>query len=211
MPAGAAFGEPVTSLRVEIRTSSARSAGTDDDVYLRVGGGLRFALDKRLYDDFERGDRDTYSVPIDDAVRAGLTIGDLYRVQIEKSRDGVAGGWKLRGVKLIANGRQIYARDGIERWLEDHLVERGFGGFALVPSGSGHACDAARARARIDRGELRISVPKIAERRGAALDIPLAITSCRILFIGDIVGRPGRELRTARTRRHRRTSRDRFR
>ena len=40
-------------------------------------------------------------------------------MQIEKSRDGVAGGWKLRGVKLIANGRQIYARDGIERWLED--------------------------------------------------------------------------------------------
>ena len=119
VPAGAAFGEPVTSLRVEIRTSSARSAGTDDDVYLRVGAGLRFALDKRLYDDFERGDRDTYSVPIDDAVRAGLTIGDLDRVQIEKSRDGVAGGWKLRGVKLIANGRQIYARDGIERWLED--------------------------------------------------------------------------------------------
>ena len=70
---GATFAEPVTSLRVEIRTSSARYAGTDDDVYLRVGAGLRFALDKRLYDDFERGDRDTYSVPIDDAVRAGLT------------------------------------------------------------------------------------------------------------------------------------------
>ena len=119
VPAGATFGEPVTSLRVEVRTSSARYAGTDDDVHLRVGPSLRFALDKRIYDDFERGDRDTYSVPIDDAVRAGLTIGDLDRVQIEKSRDGVAGGWKLRGVKVIANGRQIYARDGIERWLED--------------------------------------------------------------------------------------------
>ena len=81
---------------------TARSAGTDDDVYLRVGPGLRFALDKRLYDDFERGDRDTYSVPIDDAVRAGLRVGDIDRVQIEKSRDGVAGGWKLRGVKLAS-------------------------------------------------------------------------------------------------------------
>ena len=120
VPVGAAYAEPVTSLRVEIRTSSARYAGTDDDVFLRMGPGLRFALDKRLYDDFERGDRDTYSVPIDDAVRAGLTMGDLDRVQIEKSRDGVAGGWKLRGVKLIANGRQIYARDGIERWLENN-------------------------------------------------------------------------------------------
>jgi hypothetical protein len=119
VPAGAAFGEPVTSMRVEVRTSSARYAGTDDDVYLRVSPTVRFPLDKRLYDDFERGDRDTYSVPIDDAARAGLTVGDITRVQLEKARDGVAGGWKLRGVKLIVNGRQVYARDGIEKWLED--------------------------------------------------------------------------------------------
>ena len=80
---------------------------------------LRFPLDKRLYDDFERGDRDTYSVPIDGAVLDGLTVGDISRVQIEKSRDGAAGGWRLRGVKLVVNGRTLYARDGIERWLED--------------------------------------------------------------------------------------------
>ena len=61
-------------------------AGTDDDVYLRVGAGLRFALDKRLYDDFERGDRDTYSVPIDDAVRAGLTVGDISTACRSRSR-----------------------------------------------------------------------------------------------------------------------------
>lgn len=119
VPAGGSYGEPVTSLQVEIRTSGARFSGTDDDVHLRIGGSQRFQLDKRLYDDFERGDRDTYSVPIDAAVRAGLTVGDIRRVQIEKSPDGVAGGWKLRGVKLIVNGRTVYSRDGIERWLED--------------------------------------------------------------------------------------------
>lgn len=32
----------------------------------------------------------------------------------------MAGGWKLRGVKLTVNGRVLYARDGIERWLEDN-------------------------------------------------------------------------------------------
>jgi hypothetical protein len=116
---GQRFPEPVTSMTVEIRTSSARFAGTNDDVYLRVGPGLRFNLDKRLYDDFERGDRDTYSVPIDTALLSGLSVGDIDRVQIEKSSDGVAGGWKLRGVKLMVNGRVLYERDGIERWLED--------------------------------------------------------------------------------------------
>ena len=32
-------------------------------------------------------------------------------MQIEKSSDGVGGGWKLRGVKLVVNGRTLYARD----------------------------------------------------------------------------------------------------
>ena len=122
---GQRFPEPVTSMTVEVRTSSARFAGTNDDVSLRVGPGLRFNLDKRLYDDFERGDRDTYSVPIDTALLSGLSVGDIERVQIEKSSDGIAGGWKLRGVKLVVNGRVAYERDGIERWLEDdHRVWR---------------------------------------------------------------------------------------
>lgn len=119
VPASGAYRTPITSMNVEIRTSSSRFSGTDDDVHLRIGPSLRFALDKSLYDDFERGDRDTYSVPIDAAARAGLSLADLRQIQIEKSPDGVAGGWKLRGVKVIVNGRQVYARDGIETWLED--------------------------------------------------------------------------------------------
>jgi hypothetical protein len=115
---GALHPEPVETMTVRVRTSSARYSGTDDDVYLRIGS-QRFPLDKRLYDDFERGDDDTYSVPIDKATRRGLDRGDITRIQIEKSRDGIAGGWKLRGVTVKVNGRTLYARDGIERWLED--------------------------------------------------------------------------------------------
>lgn len=118
--AGATYREPVDTLNVQVRTSSSRSAGTDDNVYLRVSPTLRFPLDKRLFDDFERGDSDVYSVPIDVAARAGFAVGDIRYLQIEKSPDGVSGGWKLRGVKVVVNGRQIYARDGIERWLEDN-------------------------------------------------------------------------------------------
>jgi hypothetical protein len=137
VPAGGVYAEPVTTMTVEIRTSSKTFAGTDDDVYLRISPTLRFALDKSLYDDFERGDRDTYSVPIDGAVLAGLKVGDISRVQIEKSPDGAAGGWRLRGVKLVVNGRTLYSRDGIERWLEDdHRTWRAPDFSASAPSGA---------------------------------------------------------------------------
>jgi hypothetical protein len=118
-PRGSRWDEPLTSLRVEVRTSDVANAGTDDDVYLRINGTQRFQLDKDGYDDFERGRRDTYSAPIDAAFAAGLSVGDIERIQVEKSPDGSYGGWKLGGVKVVANGRVIYANDAVERWLED--------------------------------------------------------------------------------------------
>ena len=54
-----------------------------------------------------------------------------------------------------------------------HLVERGYGRFARVVRLSG-ACDTAKARARLVDGELRVTVPKIAERRGKSLPIAIA-------------------------------------
>jgi HSP20 family protein len=54
-----------------------------------------------------------------------------------------------------------------------HLVERGYGRFARVVR-IAHACDMSHASAAFVRGELRISVPKIRDRRGAALRIPIA-------------------------------------
>jgi hypothetical protein len=119
VPAVPNAGEPVESVEVEIKTGDVRFAGTNDDVFVRLGQGLRFNLDKRLYDDFERGDRDTYSVPIDDAVRRGMRVGDIRELTIQKARDGVAGGWRLGGVKLFVNGRPLYSKRNINRWLED--------------------------------------------------------------------------------------------
>lgn len=137
IPADSRYAEPVQTMTAEIRTSSKTFAGTDDDVYLRISPTLRFPLDKSLYDDFERGDRDTYSVPIDTAVLNGLKVGDITRVQIEKSPDGAAGGWRLRGVKLVVNGRTLYSRDGIERWLEDdHRTWHAPDFTASAPSGA---------------------------------------------------------------------------
>jgi HSP20 family protein len=53
-----------------------------------------------------------------------------------------------------------------------HLVERGYGRFARVVRLS-RPCDTANARARLVAGELRVSVPKLAERRGKAIPITL--------------------------------------
>jgi len=53
-----------------------------------------------------------------------------------------------------------------------HLVERDFGRFARTVC-LGRACDAGNARATLANGELRISIPKIADRRGKAIQIPV--------------------------------------
>ena len=51
-----------------------------------------------------------------------------------------------------------------------HLVERGYGRFARVIR-LAVPCDTARARALLAEGELRISVPKLADRRGRTMRI----------------------------------------
>lgn len=54
-----------------------------------------------------------------------------------------------------------------------HLVERGYGRFARVVR-IASACDMSRATARMTNGELRISLPKIKNRRGRSIPIALA-------------------------------------
>jgi HSP20 family protein len=54
-----------------------------------------------------------------------------------------------------------------------HLVERSFGRFARAVTLDG-AVDAGRARAVLGGGELRVSVPKLDERRGKDILVPVA-------------------------------------
>jgi HSP20 family protein len=51
-----------------------------------------------------------------------------------------------------------------------HLVERGYGRFARVVR-LARACDTSAARATLINGELHITVPKVAERRGRTIQI----------------------------------------
>jgi HSP20 family protein len=53
-----------------------------------------------------------------------------------------------------------------------HLVERGFGRFARSVRLAA-PCDGANARATLDRGELRVTLPKIGDRRRRAIHVPV--------------------------------------
>jgi hypothetical protein len=117
---GQTFSEPIRDIQVQIKTSSSRWSGTDDSIYLRTSNDQHFELDKRLYNDFENGDNDTYSVPIDEIARTGFSLRDIKYLQIEKAKDGAAGGYKLGGVTITINGRQVVNNQGIEKWLEDN-------------------------------------------------------------------------------------------
>jgi HSP20 family protein len=84
-------------------------------------------------------------------------------------------GVKPEAIRLVTKGDSILiAGEKSARRVRGessfHLVERGYGRFARVVR-LAHPCDASKARATLAEGELRISVPKIADRRGKTIPI----------------------------------------
>jgi hypothetical protein len=105
----------VSTLSVKITTADVSWAGTDDDVTITLAG-RSWNLDNQNHDDFERGHTDTFDLD----PGTGFYVSDIHSVRITKSPDGFAGGWKLKGVQLVANGNTIYNNQGINRWLENN-------------------------------------------------------------------------------------------
>jgi len=80
-------------------------------------------------------------------------------------------------VRIVARGQTllIVGNKAPRRMRPDasfHLVERGYGRFARVISLSA-ACDTSQASASMNNGELRISLPRRAERRGRSIRIAI--------------------------------------
>ena len=76
-----------------------------------------------------------------------------------------------KGDSILIAGEKAARR--ARRESSFHLVERGYGRFARAVR-LGRACDMSRARATLANGELRISIPKLADRRGKAIPIAIA-------------------------------------
>jgi HSP20 family protein len=82
-------------------------------------------------------------------------------------------------VRVVARGQTVLvAGEKAPRRVRGessfHLVERGYGRFARAIR-LASPCDASRATAVLTGGELRISIPKVDDRRGRS--IPIAVTS----------------------------------
>jgi HSP20 family protein len=80
-------------------------------------------------------------------------------------------------VRVIAKGQTVLiaGEKAPRRGRGDssfHLVERGYGRFARVIRLTS-ACDTGKARATLLNGELRVTLPRIAEQRGRTLRIPV--------------------------------------
>jgi len=73
-----------------------------------------------------------------------------------------------KGDSVLIAGEKSARRTRVESSF--HLVERGYGRFARVVR-LGRACDTAQARATLAGGELRVSIPKMTDRRGRSVAI----------------------------------------
>ena len=73
-----------------------------------------------------------------------------------------------KGDSVLVAGEKSARRTRAESSF--HLVERGYGRFARVVR-LGRACDTAQAKATLADGELRVTIPKINDRRGRSVAI----------------------------------------
>lgn len=77
----------------------------------------------------------------------------------------------MRGAAVVIVGAKAPRRSRGD--ASYHLVERGFGRFARIVR-LATPCDARQARAILAAGELSVTLPKIRERRGQAIPVPVA-------------------------------------
>ncbi len=115
----------ITSLTATIQTATTAQAGTDDRVWLDVGGAA-FELRRSGVNLFEAGHADAFVLPLP---TPGVPASDVWRVLLCKSPDHDPAGWSIGGVTLVDQaGKILYARAGIgaridassgRQWLAD--------------------------------------------------------------------------------------------
>jgi HSP20 family protein len=79
----------------------------------------------------------------------------------------------LKNGALVIAGEKPSPYPGGRADTTFHLVERGFGRFARAVRLAG-AFDGGRTRAVLQGGELRVTLPRIEERRGREIHVPIA-------------------------------------
>ncbi len=129
----------------------------------------------RLFEDLERNSGATRRAPADlwTPVLDVQDTGEALEVVVDLP--GVA----AQSVRvLLKNGMLVVAGEKASPYPAErgdatfHLVERGFGRFARAVRLDG-AFDGGRTRAILEGGELRVIVPRVDERRGQEIHVPI--------------------------------------
>lgn len=111
---------PITNLQILVVTADAANAGTNNSVWFDIGPyGWKLSSSTN---DFERGDRRIYPLPLPESPR--LNLEDIVRLRLEKkgifgwrgAPDGLDGGWLPKEVVLIVNGKP-YIASTVDTWL----------------------------------------------------------------------------------------------
>ncbi len=107
--------EKIDKIVLELTTcSEKRKSSTDDPIVLYIGGH-EWNLDKPHYDDFERGNTDSYNLD----VPSDLTGSDFrYLCFKKKTRTAKDDDWCLDKIKLTINDKVVYEKDGLNAWLK---------------------------------------------------------------------------------------------
>jgi len=107
----------IVAFLMTISTSNISSAGTDADVFIEIAGS-KFLMDKPGYDDFEKGDTDSYQFQMH------MTLGELRKAVIRLYHDnsGSKPGWYCGQVTMQvkfenSNYMRLYKRWDKIGWL----------------------------------------------------------------------------------------------
>jgi hypothetical protein len=160
---------PITSIEVEVHTADMPRGDTDDPVYcsVRLRSGVDVVTDFRLdhegENDFERGARRKYTLPLPADLSPTVAPDDIERITIRKGGDN---GWALGGVTLFANGVEVFRNASINQFLDSSaavLGERTWTSDRIVgPVLGGLGQDFARIQVRIEQPgmvEARLTPP----------------------------------------------------
>jgi HSP20 family protein len=130
---------------------------------------------RRVFEEFDRQQGGTCRAPTSVYAPALDVVETADSVEVYVDVPGVA----LAGIRvlfkdgsLIVVGEKLAAEPCGPDGAAFHLVERGFGRFARVIR-LNTAVDASAARAVLHAGELHVSVPRLDDRRGREIVVPV--------------------------------------
>jgi len=144
---------------------------------LLVSSELRDVTDEvvRLFEDLDRDQHPGHHahggecVPPLDVIETGSAVEVVLDVPgVRRSAIRVL----IKNGIVVVAGEKVPSDACVRAEASFHLVERSFGRFARAVPLVG-AFDTGRARADLRRGQLRITVPKVADRRGREILVPV--------------------------------------